>query len=52
MVAINDGVIAANKHNIVCFHESSLYDDTNEDSLYRAGEVYIGRILILKKFKK
>lgn len=43
---ILDGVIACNKNNIYCFHESSLRDDKGEDSLYMTNEgVYIGQIL-------
>jgi hypothetical protein len=43
---IMDGVIACNRHNIVCFHENSLRDDKGEDSLYWADEgIPVGRIL-------
>lgn len=39
---IDDGVIAANKNNIVCFHDNSLRDNNGEDSLYH---IFINQIL-------
>ena len=43
---INDGVIACNKNNIMCFNESSLNDDEGEDPLYQTeAGVYVGQIL-------
>lgn len=49
---INDGVVACNKNNIVCFHENSLRDNRGEDSLYWADEgINIGRVLTEKNHK-
>jgi hypothetical protein len=46
---IMDGVIACNKTNIVCFHESSIQDDKGEHSLYWSNEgIPVGRILTNK----
>lgn len=46
---IDDGVIAANKNNIVCFNESSLRDEKGEDSLYHSDEgIYPGQVLTEK----
>jgi hypothetical protein len=44
---INDGVIAVNKSNVVCFDESSIMDDLNE----RRMDVYVGQVLTNKNFK-
>lgn len=43
-----DGVIAANKNNIICFSENSLLTDNGEESLYHSNQIYIGRILTEK----
>lgn len=46
---ILDGVIAANKNNIICFRENSLRDKNGEDSLYHSDDgVYIGQTLTEK----
>lgn len=49
---INDGVIAANKNNIVCFNASSLRDENGEDSLYSSDDgIYVGQTLVEKMHK-
>ena len=46
LTIIKDGVIAANKSNIVCFSENSLRDDRGEDALYHSDKgIYPGQIL-------
>jgi len=50
---IQDGIIAANKNNIICFDESSIKDDKGEDSLYHTNpdRLCIGQILTDKNTK-
>lgn len=42
---IMDGVILANKNNIVCVNESTIRDNNGEDALYWNSDIHIGMIL-------
>jgi hypothetical protein len=42
---IMDGVVIANKNNIICVDESTIRDNKGEDSLYWGSGIYIGMIL-------
>ena len=51
LTIIKDGVIAANKNSIVCFHENSLSDDKGEDALYHSKDgIYPGQVLTGKNY--